>query len=95
MHISFIWKENILNRAIFPCLFIIRYFDFSASTGGFDLSLLHTISGTSVSNYIDFTPVSVFGGDIFKILNNIPHMLGYNYNNFNGTVIVHFYLLFY
>ena len=43
MHIFFlIWKENILNSAIFPCLFIVKYFDFSAIAGGFDLSLLST-----------------------------------------------------
>ena len=42
-----------MNSAIFPCLFIVEYFDFSASAGGFDLSLfnMHTISDTSVSNY--------------------------------------------
>ena len=87
MYIVLIWKENISNRAIFPCLFIAKYFDFSASTGGFDLSLL-TISGPSVSYYIEILydnltalyfccrfVVSVFGGYIFKILNNIPHML--------------------
>ena len=55
MHIFLILKENILNSAIFPCLFIVKYFDFSASAGGFDLSLLnmHTISDTSVTNYIE------------------------------------------
>ena len=56
MHIFFLFlKENILNSAIFPCLFIVKYFDFSASAGDFDLSLfdMHTISGTSVSNYIE------------------------------------------
>ena len=28
-----------MNSAIFPCLFIVKYFDVSASAGGFDLSL--------------------------------------------------------
>ena len=44
-----------MNSAIFPCLFIVKYFDFFDKRGGFDLSLfnMHTISGTSVSNYID------------------------------------------
>ena len=75
-----------MNSAIFSCLFIVKYFDFSASAGGFDLSLLnmHTISGTSVSNYFEILydnlmpkyfccrlVVSFFGGDIFKILNSI------------------------
>ena len=43
-----------MNSAIFPCLFIVKYFDFSASAGGFDLSLfnMHIFSGTSASNYI-------------------------------------------
>ena len=64
MHIFLIWKENILNRATFPCLFIVKYFDFSASAGSFDISLfnMHTITGTSDSNYIEI-----------EIL-NIPHM---------------------
>ena len=44
-----------MNSAIFPCLFIVKYFDFSTSAGGFDLSLfnMHPISGTSVSNQIE------------------------------------------
>ena len=44
-----------MNSAIFPCLFIVIYFDFSTSTGGFDLSLfyMHPILGTSVSNQIE------------------------------------------
>ena len=55
MHIFKIWKENIVNSAIFPCLFINTYFDFSISAGGFDLSLfkMQPISGTSVSNEIE------------------------------------------
>ena len=45
-----------MNSAIFPCLFIVKYFYFSASAGGFDLFLfnMHTLSVTSVSNYIEF-----------------------------------------
>ena len=45
-----------MNSALFPCLFIVKYFDFLTSAGGFDLSLfnMHTLSGTSVSNYIEF-----------------------------------------
>ena len=44
-----------MNSAIFPCLFIVQYFDFSTSPGSFDLSLCnkHPISGTSVSNQIE------------------------------------------
>ena len=44
-----------MNSAIFLCLFIVKYFDFSTSAGGFDLSLynMHPISGTSVSNQIE------------------------------------------
>ena len=44
-----------MNSAIFPCLFIVKYLDFSASADGFGLSLfnIHAISGTSVSSYID------------------------------------------
>ena len=44
-----------MNSAIFSCLFIVKYFDFSTSAGGFDLSLfnMHTISGTAVSNQIE------------------------------------------
>ena len=55
MDIFLILKENILNSAIFPCLFIVKYFDFSASVDGFDLSLfnMHRILGTSVSSYIE------------------------------------------
>ena len=45
-----------MNSALFLCLFIVKYlfFKVSARVGGFDLSLfnMHTISGTSVSNYI-------------------------------------------
>ena len=41
-----------MNSAIFPCLFIVKYFDFSTSVGGFDLSLFN-ISGTSLSNQIE------------------------------------------
>ena len=43
-----------MNSAILPCLFIVKYFDFLTSAGGFDLSLfnMHPISGTSVSNQI-------------------------------------------
>ena len=43
-------KKNNLKSAYFPCLFIVKYFDFSASADGFDLSLfnMHTISDTSV-----------------------------------------------
>ena len=54
MDIVWILKENILNSAIFPCLFIVKYYDFSASADDFDLSLfkMHTISGTSVSSHI-------------------------------------------
>ena len=50
-----IWKENIVNSAIFPCLFIVKYFDFSTSAGGFDLSLfnMHPILSTSVSNQVE------------------------------------------
>ena len=44
-----------MNSPIFPRLIIVKYFDFSTSTGGFDLSLfnMHPISGTSVSNQIE------------------------------------------
>ena len=44
-----------MNSAIVPCLFIVKYFDFSTSAGGFDFSLfhMHPISGTSVSNQIE------------------------------------------
>ena len=44
-----------MNSAKFLCLFIVKYFDFLTSAGGFDLSLfdMHTISGTSVSNQIE------------------------------------------
>ena len=55
MHIFSILKEYIVNREIFPYLFIVKYFYFSTSAGGFDLSLfnMHPISGTSVSNQIE------------------------------------------
>ena len=41
-----------LNSAFFSVIFIAKYFYFSASAGGFDLSLfnMHSISGASVSN---------------------------------------------
>ena len=44
-----------MNSAIVPCLFVVKYFDFSTNAGGFDLSLfnMHPISGTSVSNQIE------------------------------------------
>ena len=44
-----------MNSAIFPCLSIVKHFDFSTSAGSFDLSLfnMHPISGTSVSNKIE------------------------------------------
>ena len=46
--------SDILNSVIFPYSCIVK-FDFSSSAGGVNLSLLnvHTISGTSVSNYIE------------------------------------------
>ena len=56
MHFFFFNLEgNILNSAIFQCLFIVKYFEFSASASGFDLSFfnMHTILGTLVSNYIE------------------------------------------
>ena len=44
-----------MKSAIFPCLFLVKYFDYSTSAGGSDLSLfnMHPISGTSVSNQIE------------------------------------------
>ena len=47
-----------MNSAIFPCLFIVKYFDFSTSAGGFDLSLfnMHPISGIKLKFHDNLTP---------------------------------------
>ena len=71
-----------MNSAIFPCLFIVKYFDFSAtSAGGFDLfyficTQFQALQSQITSKFDDnFTPYycchfegSVFEGEIFRFL---------------------------